>query len=78
MFWNSIDIWCIDMKKIVVVGGGPAGMMAAYAAAANGGLVTLIDRNDKLANKLLLTGNGKCNYSNEDMSFEYYNFDENI
>lgn len=64
------------MKKIVVVGGGPAGMMAAYAAAANGGLVTLIDRNDKLANKLLLTGNGKCNYSNEDMSFEYYNFDE--
>ena len=48
-------------RKIIVVGGGPAGMMAAIAAAQKGALVTLLEKNDTLGKKLLLTGKGRCN-----------------
>ncbi|MCR5847782.1 MAG: aminoacetone oxidase family FAD-binding enzyme [Lachnospiraceae bacterium] len=62
------------MAKIIVLGGGPAGIMAAYAASSEENSVTLIERNEKILKKLLLTGNGKCNYSNEDLKSSYYNF----
>ena len=62
------------MTDICVIGGGPAGVMAAYAAASCGKKVTLIDRNEEPLKKLLLTGNGKCNYSNADLKSDAYNF----
>jgi predicted Rossmann fold flavoprotein len=46
---------------VVVIGGGPAGMMAAGAAAGNGARVLLLEKNDQLGKKLLITGNGRCN-----------------
>ncbi|MFZ5392400.1 MAG: NAD(P)/FAD-dependent oxidoreductase [Patescibacteria group bacterium] len=46
---------------VVVIGGGPAGMMAAGRAAESGRKVLLLERNEKLGRKLLLTGNGRCN-----------------
>ncbi len=46
---------------VVVIGGGPAGMMAAGRAAESGKKVLLLERNEKLGRKLLLTGNGRCN-----------------
>ena len=46
---------------IVVTGGGPAGMMAAGRAAELGANVVLIEKNEKLGRKLLLTGKGRCN-----------------
>ncbi len=46
---------------VVVVGGGPAGMMAAGRAAALGAKTLLLEKNDELGKKLLLTGNGRCN-----------------
>ena len=52
------------MKRIVVVGGGPAGMMAAYIAAKEGASVTLIEQNNMLGKKLLITGKGRCNVTN--------------
>lgn len=52
------------MKKVIVLGGGPAGMMAAYEAAKNGGDVTLIEQNEILGKKLLITGKGRCNVTN--------------
>ena len=48
----------------VVVGGGPAGMMAALTAASNGQRVLLLERNDRLGKKLLITGKGRCNVTN--------------
>lgn len=51
-------------KKTIVIGGGPAGMMAAISSARSGHSVTLIEKNDTLGNKLLLTGNGRCNLTN--------------
>lgn len=66
------------MSVILVIGGGPAGMTAAYAASDNGrNRVILAERNEELGKKLLLTGSGKCNYSNEDLSPKHYNFGDN-
>lgn len=48
----------------IVIGGGPAGMMAAITAAANGQRVLLLERNDRLGKKLLITGKGRCNVTN--------------
>ena len=47
--------------KILIIGGGPAGMMAAIKAADSKNEVVLIEKNDKLGRKLLITGKGRCN-----------------
>lgn len=49
----------------IVIGGGPAGMMAAIAAAKNGQKVLLLEKNDRLGKKLLITGKGRCNVTND-------------
>ncbi len=49
---------------VAVIGGGPAGMMAAYAAAKGGNKVVIIEKNDTLGKKLLITGKGRCNITN--------------
>lgn len=49
---------------VIVVGGGTSGMMASIAAAENGARVLLIDKNRKLGKKLLMTGGGRCNVTN--------------
>ncbi len=50
---------------VVVVGGGPAGMMAAAMAASKGSTVALVEKNDTLGRKLLITGKGRCNITND-------------
>lgn len=50
--------------EIIVIGAGPAGMMAAYTAASNGAAVTIIEKNNHPGRKLLLTGKGRCNVTN--------------
>lgn len=49
----------------VVIGGGPAGMFAAIVAARNGNRVLLLEKNDRLGKKLLITGKGRCNVTND-------------
>ena len=49
----------------IVVGGGPAGMFAAITAAQNGKKVLLLEKNDRLGKKLLITGKGRCNVTND-------------
>ncbi|HUX35906.1 MAG TPA: aminoacetone oxidase family FAD-binding enzyme [Candidatus Paceibacterota bacterium] len=49
---------------VVVVGGGPAGMMAAGRAAELGKSVLLLEKNSTLGKKLLITGGGRCNVTN--------------
>ena len=48
----------------IVIGGGPAGMFAAITAAQRGQKVLLLERNDRLGKKLLITGKGRCNVTN--------------
>ena len=52
-------------NNVVVVGGGAAGMMAACAAAEAGAHVTLLEKNGRLGKKLLITGKGRCNVTND-------------
>jgi len=49
---------------VIVIGGGPAGMFAAITAAQRGRSVLLLERNDRLGKKLLITGKGRCNVTN--------------
>ena len=58
--------------KIAVIGGGASGLMAAVTAADAGADVTIYERNDRVGKKILATGNGKCNFSNRQMSMEQY------
>ena len=59
-------------RRIAVIGGGAAGMMAAIQAARDGAAVTIYERNDRIGKKILSTGNGKCNFSNEKMELSCY------
>ena len=52
------------MTDLLIVGGGAAGMMAAIQAAALGKKVLLLERNSRLGRKLLITGKGRCNVTN--------------
>ncbi|MBR4865011.1 MAG: NAD(P)/FAD-dependent oxidoreductase [Oscillospiraceae bacterium] len=54
----------------VVIGGGPAGMFAAITAAKQGSKVLLLEKNDRLGKKLLITGKGRCNVTNDCTSRE--------
>lgn len=49
---------------IAVIGGGAAGMAAAVTAARRGAAVGIIEHNNRIGKKILVTGNGKCNYTN--------------
>lgn len=59
-------------RQVAVIGGGAAGMMAAIQAAGAGAAVSLYEKNDRVGKKILSTGNGRCNFSNEAMGAEYY------
>lgn len=50
--------------KVIVIGAGAAGLLAAGTAGKNGCSVTLIERNDRIGKKLLITGKGRCNMTN--------------
>ena len=53
---------------VAVVGGGAAGLVAAISAARRGASVVICDRMPRLGKKILATGGGRCNLSNEDLS----------
>ena len=52
------------MNKVIVIGAGPAGLIAGWVAAKNGLDVTIIEKNDRPARKLMITGKGRCNVTN--------------
>ena len=52
------------MKKIIVIGAGAAGMMAAVKAAENGAEVVLLEKMKRVGKKMLITGKGRCNLTN--------------
>lgn len=58
--------------KIVVIGGGASGIVASIFAKRNNNEVIVLEKNNKCLKKLLITGNGKCNYFNDDFSIDHY------
>jgi len=57
---------------IAVIGGGPAGMIAAGRAAELGAKVVLIEKNEVLGKKLLLTGKGRCNFTHHELDIRKF------
>ncbi len=60
------------MKRVVIVGGGASGIIASIFASRNNEIIVL-ERNTSPLKKLLLTGNGKCNYFNDNQDISNYN-----
>lgn len=58
--------------KVVVIGGGASGIIASLKASENAD-VTLIEGNNKIGKKILITGNGKCNFWNNSICINKYN-----
>ena len=52
-------------KKVIVVGAGAAGLMAAGRAAEKGHEVHLYEKNNRIGKKILITGKGRCNVTND-------------
>lgn len=60
------------MKRVVVIGAGASGIIASIFASKNSEVLVL-ERNSSPLKKLLLTGNGKCNYFNDNQNISNYN-----
>ena len=58
--------------KVVIIGAGASGLVSAIYAAKNGNEVFLLERNNNVGKKILITGNGRCNYFNSEMTFDHY------
>lgn len=54
----------MDKKRVVVIGGGAAGMIAAATAGGRGLDVTIVEKNNRVGKKILITGKGRCNITN--------------
>lgn len=64
------------MKSVGIIGAGASGMMAALSAANCGAKVTLFERKDRIGKKILVTGNGRCNFTNRNLSSGNYYTDD--
>jgi len=51
-------------KSVLIIGAGASGLMASGVCAENGNTVTLLEKNDKVGRKLMITGKGRCNVTN--------------
>ena len=61
--------------NVVVIGGGPAGMLASISSAQEGNKVILLEKNNILGKKILITGKGRCNITS---SLEISDFINNV
>ena len=54
----------MNKLKIIVIGGGASGLMAAGTAAEHGAEVILLEKMERLAEKIRISGKGRCNLTN--------------
>jgi predicted Rossmann fold flavoprotein len=54
----------VPSPDVVIIGAGAAGLMCALTAAARGRQVLLIDHSNKAGKKILMSGGGRCNFTN--------------
>lgn len=60
------------MKKVGIIGGGIAGLTAAINLKKDNIEITILEKNNELGKKILLTGNGRCNFYNDDMDINHF------
>lgn len=59
---------------LIIIGGGASGLMASIVAKDFGMDVAIVEGNDRIGKKILTTGNGRCNITNNNIAFPYNNF----
>ncbi len=59
-------------KQVVIIGAGASGLMCAIEAAKRGRQVLVIDHANKPGKKILMSGGGRCNFTNYEVSAEHY------
>lgn len=64
--------------RVCIVGGGASGLVCALSAKNKNNEVIILEKNNELGKKILLTGNGKCNYWNLDMNLKHYHSETDI
>jgi hypothetical protein len=69
---SKIKKGVLKLPNIIVIGGGASGIVASIIAGRRKAKVTLLERNDRIGKKILVTGNGRCNYTNFDMRLDYF------
>lgn len=60
------------MHKVAIIGAGAAGIMCSIHAASDDNQVILFDKNSMAGKKILVTGNGRCNYWNSNQDLSHY------
>ncbi len=55
----------MNNENMIIIGAGAAGLCAAITSARAGQSVTLLEQNNKIGKKILVSGNGKCNIDNK-------------
>ena len=65
-------------RRVIVIGAGASGLAAAIAAADAGAFVTVLEHMEAAGKKLLMTGNGRCNFTNTDVSPQHYHGDSTL
>ena len=60
------------MKKVAIIGAGASGILCAIFCAKASCRVEIFEQNDKCAKKILVSGNGRCNITNKNLSSKDY------
>ena len=60
------------MREVIVIGAGASGLVTAIVSARRGKKVLVLEKNNKVGKKLLATGNGKCNITNQRPTLERF------
>ena len=60
------------MKELIIIGAGASGLVTAIVSARRGKKVLILEKNNKIGKKLLATGNGKCNITNQRPTLEHF------
>ena len=69
--FSEKELFMDKKRQVIIVGGGASGLTAGIMAARNGATVTILEQNEKPGRKICVTGNGRCNLTNQDMSWKY-------
>ena len=67
-----------EKTKIAIIGAGASGMFASILLSSNDFEVTIFEKNNKVGKKLLATGNGRCNITNQDIKLSNFYSNSNI
>ncbi|MFH0887632.1 MAG: NAD(P)/FAD-dependent oxidoreductase [Planctomycetota bacterium] len=62
----------MEQYQTIIIGGGAAGLMAAITSARQGHQTLIIEKNQIIGRKILVTGNGRCNLTNTHITPDKY------